>query len=48
MEPIRTTAIGKKDRYVAVFYECNKDNINYEELYNKFITVSERVVELGL
>ena len=48
MQPIRTVAIGKQDRYVAVFYEIQKDNIDYHELYNKFMDVSQQVMELGL
>ena len=48
MQPIKTEAIGKKDRYIAVFYECTKDAIDYETLYNKFISVSTQVMELGL
>ena len=30
MQPLKTEAIGKKDRYVAVFYECDKNNIDYK------------------
>ena len=48
MQPIKTEAIGKKDRYIAVFYECAKDAIDYETLYNKFISVSAQVMQLGL
>ncbi len=48
MQSIRTEAIGKKDRYVAVFYECAKDSIDYKELYNKFMDVSQQVIELDL
>lgn len=48
MNPIKTEEIGKKDRYVAVFYECNKNNIDYEKLYEHFISVSEQVIDLGL
>ena len=48
MNPIKTEEFGKKDRYVAVFYECNKDNIDYEKLYEQFISVSEQVITLGL
>lgn len=48
MNPIKTEAIGKKDRYIAVFYECDKNNIDYEKLYEHFISVSEQVINLGL
>ena len=48
MNPIKTEEIGKKDRYVAVFYECDKNNIDYEKLYEHFISVSEQVIDLGL
>ena len=48
MQPLKTEAIGKKDRYVAVFYECDKNNIDYKELYEHFVSVSEQVMDLGL
>ena len=48
MEQIKTESIGKKDRNVAIFYECSKNSIDYKELYNKFMSVSNRVMELGL
>ena len=48
MNPIKTVAIGKKDKYVAIFYECNKSDIDYNELYEKFIALSAQVLKLGL
>ena len=48
MERIKTEAIGRKDRNVVVFYECYKNSIDYKELYNKFMEVSNHVIELGL
>lgn len=48
MNPIKIEEIGKKDRYVAIFYECDKNNIDYKELYEHFISVSEEVITLGL
>jgi hypothetical protein len=48
MQPIKTETIGKKDRYIAVFYECPKGAIDYAELYNQFIGVATQVIELGL
>lgn len=48
MDQIKTDVIGKKDRNVVVFYECSKNGIDYKELYNKFMSVSNRVMALGL
>ena len=48
MNPIKTEEVGKKDRYVAVFYECDKNNIAYKELYEHFISISEQVINLGI
>ena len=45
---IRVEEIGKKGRDVAIFYQCDKGNIDYLELYEKFITVSSEVMKLGL
>ena len=48
MNPIKIEEVGKKDRYVAVFYECDKNNIAYKELYEHFISISEQVINLGV
>lgn len=48
MNPIKIEELGKKGRYVAVFYECNKNNTDYKKLYEHFISVSEQVINLGL
>ncbi len=48
MRPIRYERIGNKNVDVAIFYETEKETIDYRELYNKFISVSEKVMQLGL
>jgi hypothetical protein len=48
MEQIKTEPIGKKDRNVVVFYECSRNSIDYKNLYDKFMRVSQQVMELGL
>lgn len=46
MEPLKKRRIGNKTKDVAVFYETEKEKINYQELYEKFICVSEHVMRL--
>ena len=48
MTYIDEQAIGNKNSQVAIFYECPKDGIDYRELYDVFMSVSQRVMELGL
>lgn len=48
MKPLRIEQIGKKKTNVAVFYSTSKENVNYYELYEKFIAVAEEVINLGL
>lgn len=46
--PIRFDMIGNKKVRTAVFYSATKNTVNYGELYEKFITVCEEVIRLGL
>lgn len=46
MKPIKYEKIGNKKIDVAVFYETDKEHIEYAELYDRFITVSEEVMKL--
>ncbi len=46
MNPIRYTQLGNKKTDVAVFFESRKDQLNYDQLYNAFIDVSEQVMGL--
>ena len=48
MKPLRYERIGNKKENIAVFYETDKDNANYGELYERFISVCEEVMSLGL
>ena len=48
MQPKKYTKIGNKADRVAVFYETNKDSIDYYELYNAFMDVCDEVFRLGL
>ena len=48
IKPLRYEQIGKKKVSIAVFYSTNKSNVNYNELYDKFIDVCEEVKRLGL
>ena len=47
-KPLRYEQIGNKKTNVAVFYTTAKDNVNYVELYESFVTVCEEVMQLGL
>lgn len=46
MEPKRYTQLGNKKTEVAVFFESNKDYLNYEKLHSAFIDVSEQIMRL--
>jgi hypothetical protein len=46
MMPIRYGKFGRKEE-VAIFYEKAKDKLDYAELYEKFISISEEVLHLG-
>ena len=48
IKPLRYEQIGKKKVSIAVFYSTNKSNVNYNELYDKFIDTCEEVMRLGL
>jgi hypothetical protein len=48
IKPLRYEQIGNKKVSIAVFYSTNKSNVNYNELYDKFIDVCEEVMRLGL
>jgi hypothetical protein len=47
-KPTRYTHIGKKNVRVAVYYEATKNTVDYNELYEKFIDLSEQVMKYGL
>ena len=46
MNPIRFVQIGNKKTDVAVFYESSRNGVNFRELYESFISVSEEVMRL--
>ena len=48
IQPSRYAQIGNKMTRTAVFYSRNKNYVDYDELYNKFIDVCEEVMRLGL
>lgn len=48
MEYKKLITIGNKAKRVAVFYESNKDVIDYKALYDNFIRASDEVVNLGI
>ena len=48
MNPIAHKFVGNKKERVAVFYETMKDTIDYNELYEVFIDVSEEIMRLGI
>ena len=48
MNPDRYTYIGNKATRVAVFYSASKKDVDFFDLYGKFIDVAEEVMELGL
>ncbi len=48
IKPIRYSRVGNKKEDVAVFYSTTKTNLNYAELYEKFLCVCEEVMRLGL
>ena len=47
MHPQRMKNFDGKNRIVAVFYQTLKENLNYNELYEKFMNVSEEYVRLN-
>lgn len=48
MKPLGFKQIGNKKETVAVFYETLKDRVDYSELYERFISVAEEIMTLGL
>ena len=48
IKPLRYAQIGNKKVSTAVFYSTNKSSVDYGELYEKFISVCEEVMRLGL
>ncbi len=48
IKPLRYSRIGNKKVDMAVFYATTKSKLNYDELYEVFINVSEEVMRLGL
>lgn len=48
MKPLRYKQIGNKNEDVAVFYETSRDSIDYATLYDRFISVAEEVMALGM
>lgn len=48
MKPIRFERVGKRKNRIAVYYFSKKDNLDYENLYEKFISICEEVMRLGL
>ena len=47
MNPISHKSFGK-DRKIAVFYKSTKSSLNYEDLYESFLDVSEQIMKLGI
>ncbi len=48
IKPLRYSRIGNKKVDAAVFYSTTKNDINYDELHEQFISVCEEVMRLGL
>ena len=48
MSPVKYERFDNRNGNIAVFYETSKDSINYTELYENFLSVSEEVMMLGL
>ena len=48
MKPMRFERVGKRKNRIAVYYSTNKETVNYESLYEGFITICEEVMRLGL
>ncbi len=48
MSRIRAEQIGNKKTDVAIFYETTKSKLDYKELYDEFIKVCGKVMELGV
>ena len=48
MSSLKEEKIGNRQSDIAVFYEADVETVDYDELYEKFILVSEKVIRLGL
>lgn len=48
MKPLSFKQIGYKKEKVAVFFETSKNHIDYSALYERFISVAEEIMMLGL
>ena len=48
IKPLRYAQIGNKKVSTAVFYSTNKSSVDYGELYEKFISVCEEIMRLGV
>lgn len=48
IKPLRYDRIGNKKVNTAVFYSTNKSSVDYGELHEKFISVCEEVMRLGM
>ena len=48
MKPLKYEQFGNRKASIAVFYESAKAEINYAELYERFIDVSEEVMRLDV
>lgn len=47
MKPLRISQMGNRKTGVAVFFETSKANLNYTDLYNRFLATSDEVIRLG-
>ena len=48
IKPLKYQEFSNKKTRVAVFYSITKDSVNYDELYERFLDVSEEVIRIGL
>lgn len=48
IQPSRRERIGRKKTDIAVFYSTTKDAINYNDMYDRFLSVSEELMRLGM
>ncbi len=48
IKPIKFENIGNKTVDIAAYYYTSKEDVNYSDLYENFVTVCEEVMRLGL
>lgn len=48
MKPTCFEKVGKRKNRIAVYYSTKKENLDYENLYEKFISICEEVMRLGV